>query len=187
MHGFQLWGNLPSQLKMSAPRYQDIVSAEIPEITDDDGTRVRVICGDFWGKTGPVDGVAAQPRYLDIWVPPGVRKTLPAEAARNTFAYVFEGEGDFRNSSAPRGVLTEGTDGDDKLVRQMTGNRSLVLFDRGDDVTVQAGEAGIRFLLVSGRPIEEPVAWYGPIVMNTKAELAQARQDLRDGTFIQPA
>lgn len=186
MHGFQLWGNLPSQLKMTAPRYQDVTSADIPEITDDDGTRVRVICGNFWGKDGPVDGVAAQPRYLDIWVPPGKRKTLPAEAARNTFAYVFEGEGDFRNSSAPRGVLTEGTEGDETLVRQTTGNRSLVLFDRGDDVTVQAGEQGIRFLLVSGRPIQEPVAWYGPIVMNTEAELRQARQDLRDGTFIRP-
>jgi len=186
MHGFQLWANLPSQLKMTAPRYQDVVSKDIPEITDDDGTRVRVICGDFWGRSGPVEGIAAQPRYLDVWVPPGTRKTLPAEAARNTFAYVFEGAGDFRRASAPRGVLTEGTDGDDTLVRETTGNRSLVLFDRGDDVTVQAGEQGIRFLLVSGRPIQEPVAWYGPIVMNTKQELQRAIQDLRDGTFIQP-
>ncbi len=187
MHGFQLWANLPSQLKMTAPRYQDVTAADIPEITDDDGTRVRVICGEFWGRSGPVDGIASAPRYLDVWVPPGRRTTLPAEAARNTFAYVFEGEGDFRNSSAPRGVLTEGSNGDDTLVRETTGNRSLVLFDRGDDVTVQAGERGIRFLLVSGRPIQEPVAWYGPIVMNTQQELRQAWQELQDGTFIRPA
>ncbi|HOX20917.1 MAG TPA: pirin family protein [Gemmatimonadales bacterium] len=184
MHGFQLWANLPSQLKMTAPRYQDVTAADIPEVTDDDGTRVRVICGEFWGRSGPVDGIASAPRYLDVWVPPGRRTTLPAEAARNTFAYVFEGEGDFRNSSAPRGVLTEGSDGDDTLVRETTGNRSLVLFDRGDDVTVQAGERGMRFLLVSGRPIQEPVAWYGPIVMNTQQELRQAWQELQDGTFI---
>jgi redox-sensitive bicupin YhaK (pirin superfamily) len=119
-------------------------------------------------------------------VPPGKRKTLPAEAARNTFAYVFEGNGDFRAASAPRGVLTEATDGSDRVVREASGNRSLVLFDRGDDVTVQAGEEGIRFLLISGRPIQEPVAWYGPIVMNTQDELRQAVQELRDGTFIRP-
>jgi redox-sensitive bicupin YhaK (pirin superfamily) len=186
MHGFQLWANLPSELKMTAPRYQDVVSKDIPEITDDDGTRVRVICGAFWGQSGPVEGIAAQPRYLDVWVPPGKRKTLPAEASRNTFAYVFEGEGNFRNASAPRGVLTEGAGADDTPVLQTTGNRSLVLFDRGDDVTVQAGEQGIRFLLVSGRPIQEPVAWYGPIVMNTEQELRQAWQELNDGTFIRP-
>ena len=103
MHGFQLWANLPSNLKMTTPRYQDVTSKEIPEVTDDDGTRVRVICGDFWGKTGPVVGIASGPRYLDVWVPPGKRKTLPAEVARNTFAYVFEGNGDFRAASAPRG------------------------------------------------------------------------------------
>jgi redox-sensitive bicupin YhaK (pirin superfamily) len=171
---------------MTAPRYQDVVSSDIPEITDDDGTRVRVICGDFWGQSGPVEGIAAQPRYLDVWVPPGQRKTLPAEASRNAFAYVFEGDGDFRNASTPRGVLTEGTNGSDTLVRETTGNRSLVLFDRGENVTVQAGEHGIRFLLVSGRPIQEPVAWYGPIVMNTAQELRQARKELQDGTFIRP-
>jgi redox-sensitive bicupin YhaK (pirin superfamily) len=186
MHGFQLWANLPSRMKMTAPRYQDVVSRDIPEITDDDGTRVRVVCGSFWGRTGPVDGIAAEPRYLDVWVPPGRRKTLPAEASRNTFAYVFEGEGSFRNASVPQGVLTEAIEVAGAPVRETTGNRSLVLFDRGDDVVVQAGEQGIRFLLVSGRPIEEPVAWYGPIVMNTEQELQQARQDLRDGTFIRP-
>jgi quercetin 2,3-dioxygenase len=185
MHGFQLWANLPSSLKMTAPRYQDIKAGEIPEVVDDDGTRVRVVCGDFWGKRGPVEGVAADPRYLDIYVPPGKRKTLPVELERHAFAYVFEGSGDFRAASAPFGVLTEKTDGANEiLVREETGNRSLVLFDSGDQVTVQAGDQGVRFLLVSGKPIEEPVAWYGPIVMNTQSELQQAFSELRAGTFI---
>ena len=185
MHGFQLWANLPSSLKMTAPRYQDVKAAEIPEIVDDDGTRVRVVCGDFWGRRGPIEGVAADPRYLDIFVPPGKRKTLPVEVERHAFAYVFEGSGDFRGASAPFGVLTEKTDGGNEIVvREQTGNRSLVLFDRGDEVTVQAGDQGIRFLLVSGKPIEEPVAWHGPIVMNTQAELQQAFAELRGGTFI---
>jgi redox-sensitive bicupin YhaK (pirin superfamily) len=185
MHGFQLWANLPSSLKMTAPRYQDIKAAEIPEIVDDDGTIVRVVCGDFWGRRGPVEGVAADPRYLDISVPAGKRKTLPVELERHAFAYVFEGSGSFRTASQPFGILTEKSDGgNDILVREQTGNRSLVLFDSGDEVTVQAGDQGIRFLLVSGKPIEEPVAWYGPIVMNTEAELQQAFAELRSGTFI---
>jgi len=185
MHGFQLWANLPSSLKMTAPRYQDVKAAQIPEVVDDDGTRVRVVCGDFWGKRGPIEGVAADPRYLDVWVPPGKRMTLPVELERHAFAYVFEGFGNFRAASQPFGVLTEKTDGvSETLVREQTGNRSLVLFDSGDEVTVQAGDAGIRFLLVSGKPIEEPVAWYGPIVMNTEAELQQAFSELRNGTFI---
>src|SRR3984893_9971605 len=185
MHGFQLWANLPSSLKMTKPRYQDIPALEIPEIVDDDGTRVRIVCGDFFGKRGPVDGVAADPRYLDISVPAGRRKTLPVETERHAFAYVFEGSGSFRDASAPFGVLTEKENADgETLVRERTGNRSLVLFDRGDEIPVQAGEEGIRFLLVSGKPIEEPVAWYGPIVMNTQAELQQAVAELRDGTFI---
>jgi quercetin 2,3-dioxygenase len=185
MHGFQLWANLPSTHKMTAPRYQDIKAADIPEIVDDDGTRVRVVCGDFWGKRGPVEGVAADPRYLDVWVPPGKRKTLPVEVERHAFAYVFEGSGNFRAVSQPFGVLTEKTDGgSETVVREQTGNRSLVVFDRGDEVTVQAGDEGIRFLLVSGKPIEEPVAWHGPIVMNTQAELQQAFSELRSGTFI---
>ncbi|MEA2974952.1 MAG: quercetin 2,3-dioxygenase [Alphaproteobacteria bacterium] len=186
MHGFQLWANLPSSLKMTAPRYQDIPSAAIPEVVDDDGTRVRIICGDFWGKKGPVDGVAAEPRYLDIFVPPGKRKTLPVETYRHAFAYVFDGSGGFGGASQPFGVLTEKDNGagQDILLRERTGNRSLVVFDSGDEVTVQAGEQGIRFLLVSGKPIEEPVAWYGPIVMNTQAELQQAVSELREGTFI---
>jgi len=187
MHGFQLWANLPSSLKMTDPRYQDVAGKDIPEITDDDGTKVRVVCGEFWGKTGPIEGVAADPRYIDVWVPPGKRKALPVETTRHAFAYVFDGEGRFRDASQPGAVQTEmvGPDGvNDEAVLSTVGNRSLVLFDRGDEVVVQAGEKGIRFLLVSGKPIEEPVAWYGPIVMNTEQELRRAYAELRDGTFI---
>jgi redox-sensitive bicupin YhaK (pirin superfamily) len=185
IHGFQLWANLPSSLKMTAPRYQDVKAAEIPEVVDDDGVRVRVVCGEFWGKKGPVDGVVADPRYLDVFVPAGQRKRLKVEVERHAFAYIFEGDGRFAYSSKPLGVLAEKqVDGEELLVREPVSDRSLVLFDRGDEIDVQAGERGIRFLLVSGKPIEEPVAWYGPIVMNTRAELEQAIAELRNGSFI---
>jgi quercetin 2,3-dioxygenase len=188
MHGFQLWANLPRDLKMTAPRYQDVAARDIPEITDDDGTSVRVVCGEFWGRRGPVEGVAADPRYLDIWVPPGKKKTLQVERPRHAFAYVFDGSGRFRDASDPAPVRTDfvGEDGSemDAPPAGEVGNRSLVLFDSGDEITVQAGDEGVRFLLVSGRPLEEPVAWYGPIVMNTEQELRQAYSELRDGTFI---
>ncbi len=183
MHGFQLWANLPSSLKMTSPRYQDVSSREIPEITDDDGTIVRVVCGEFWGKKGPVDGIAADPRYFDVWVPPHKRKTLQVETSRHAFAYVFEGAGTFRDASPPRAVLTENMQTAETQLDE-TSNRSLVLFDSGDEVTVQAGDEGIRFLLISGKPLQEPVAWYGPIVMNTDEELKQAISELRSGTFI---
>ncbi len=185
MHGFQLWANLPSSLKMTQPRYQDVKGADIPQVIDDDGTVVRVVCGEFWGQRGPVDGIAADPRYLDISVPPRVRKTFRVEVTRHAFAYVFAGSGTFRDASEPRLVRTDrlGRDLDD-AVYDPVGNRSLVLFDRGDEVVVRAGEEGIRFLLVSGRPLEEPVAWYGPIVMNTREELRQAIEEMERGTFI---
>jgi redox-sensitive bicupin YhaK (pirin superfamily) len=184
MHGFQLWANLPASLKMTDPRYQDIKAQDVPEVTDDDGTRVRIVCGEFWGKKGPVEGVAADPRYLDISVAPGQRKRLAVEVDRHAFAYVFAGSGTFRDASGPRAVQTELVGQGEETVPSMLGNRSLVLFDRGDEVVVQAGDEGVRFLLVSGKPIEEPVAWYGPIVMNTQSELQRAWDELRDGTFI---
>jgi hypothetical protein len=185
MHGFQLWANLPSSLKMTTPRYQDVHASDIPTVVDDDGTAVRVVCGSFWGKSGPVDGIAADPIYLDISVPPGKRKVLPVETSRHAFAYVFAGAASFRDASRPRGVLTDTTgEIDESPVLDVSGNRSLILFDRGDEVVVQAGPEGVRFLLVSGKPLEEPVAWHGPIVMNTQVEIRRAMQDLRDGTFI---
>jgi quercetin 2,3-dioxygenase len=184
MHGFQLWANLPASLKMTAPRYQDIPSDAIPEVIDNDGTRARIICGEVWGRRGPVDGVAAEPSYVDVSVPPGRRKRIAIETTRNAFAYVFAGSGTFRDASDPRAVLTESGADPNAQPRYDANNHSLVLFDRGDEIVVQAGDEGIRFLLVSGKPIEEPVAWYGPIVMNTADELRQAVAELRDGSFI---
>ena len=184
MHGFQLWANLPAALKMTKPRYQDVSSHDIPTVTEDDGTSVRVIIGNFWGKSGPVDGIAADPRYLDVSVPPGKRRTIKVELDHHAFAYVFDGSGNFRDASQPMAVPTEVVGSGRDAEPLMTGNRSLILFDKGDEVTVQAGEQGIRFLLVSGRPLQEPVAWHGPIVMNTENELRQAITELRNGTFI---
>jgi redox-sensitive bicupin YhaK (pirin superfamily) len=184
MHGFQLWANLPSSLKMTTPRYQGIESKDIPEITDDDGTNVRLVCGDYWGKKGPVDGIAANPVYIDVSVPPGKSKSLPIDTRNNAFAYVFAGSGKFCNASEPLSVPTESVGWLDTNPPTEADNRSLILFDSGDEVTVQAGEEGIRFLLISGKPFKEPVAWYGPIVMNTQAELRKAFEELQNGTFI---
>ncbi|MGF6861957.1 redox-sensitive bicupin YhaK (pirin superfamily) [Rhodobacteraceae bacterium MBR-64] len=188
MHGFQLWANLPSSLKMTAPRYQDVQGKDIPEVIDDDGTRVKVIVGAFWGQAGPVDGIAADPLYLDVFVPAGLRKTFPIDTYRSAFAYVFEGAGRFADASAPGGVLLEKeVMGQEVNIRDLSGNRTVIRFGCGDEVTVQAGPEGVRFLLISGAPIREPVAWHGPIVMNTRAELRQAMAELRNDTFIRPA
>lgn len=184
MHGFQLWANLPSSLKMTKPRYQEVKVEEIPLLADDDGTQVRVVCGTFWGKKGPVEGIATDPIYLDVSIPPGQKRTLPVETTRHAFAYVFGGSGKFCNASGPLAVPTEPVGWWDKTPPAQAENRSLVLFDRGDELVVQAGEDGIRFLLVSGKPLEEPVAWYGPIVMNTQEELRKAFLDLDRGTFL---
>jgi quercetin 2,3-dioxygenase len=184
MHGFQLWANLPASLKMTDPRYQDIPASAIPEVTEDDGTKARIICGEFWGKRGPVEGVAADPSYVDISVAPNTRKRIKVDVTRNAFAYVFAGSGSFRDASAPQAVLTEHTARPEAAPTYDATNHSLVLFDRGDELVVNAGPEGIRFLLVSGKPLEEPVAWYGPIVMNTQAELRQAARELQEGKFI---
>jgi len=185
MHGFQLWANLPASLKMTSPRYQEVKSGDIAMVTDDDGTQVRIVSGDFWGRTGPVDQIAADPVYLDVTVPPRRRKTLPVETTRHAFAYVFAGSGKFCNASDPLAVPTEPVGWWQQTTPPSEAdNRSLILFDRGDEVGVEAGEDGIRFLLVSGKPLEEPVAWYGPIVMNTQSELQQAFEELRQGTFL---
>ena len=188
MHGFQLWANLPSALKMTAPRYQDVQGKDIPVVIDDDGTTMKIIIGSFWGKTGVVDGIAADPQYLDIFVPAGVKKTFKIDTYRRAFAYVFEGAAAFSDASAPEGVLLEKeVDGKEVNIRDLSGNRTLIRFGTGDNITVQAGEVGVRFLLISGAPIQEPVAWHDPIVMNTQAQLQQAMDDLQNNTFIKPA
>ncbi|TNF15416.1 MAG: pirin family protein [Rhodobacteraceae bacterium] len=188
MHGFQLWANLPADQKMTAPRYQDIQGSDIPEVIDDDGTVARIVTGEFWGKRGPVDGIAADPQYLDISIPPGVKKRLKVDTYRRSFAYVFEGEAVFADASTPSGVLLEKeVMGQEVNIRDLSGDRTLVRFGTGDEIVVQAGERGVRFLLISGAPIQEPVAWHGPIVMNTREELMTAMAELRNGTFIKPA
>jgi len=184
MHGFQLWANLPASLKMTPPRYQEVKAPDIPQVTDDDGTQVQVVCGSFWGKTGPVEGIAADPLYLDVAVPPGKRKTLPVDTRCHAFAYVFAGAGKFCNASGPLAVPTEGIGWSDTTPPAAAENRSLVLFDAGDEIRVKAGDEGVRFLLVAGRPLQEPVAWYGPIVMNTQEQLRQAFEELERGTFL---
>ncbi len=184
MHGFQLWANLPSSLKMTRPRYQEVKSVEIPIITDDDGTEVRIICGKFWGKKGPAEGIAADPLYLDVSVPPDKKKTLQISSASNAFAYIFSGAGKFCNASGPLAVPTESVGWWNTSPPAQASNRSLVLFDNGDEIAVQAGGEGVRFLLISGRPFQEPVAWYGPIVMNTQEELRRAFEELEQGTFL---
>ena len=171
-------------IKNDAPRYQEVKAPDIPEIKDDDGTHVRVVVGNFWGKKGPVDGIAADPIYLDVSVPPGRRKKLPVETSRHAFAYVFGGSGKFCNASGPLAVPTEGVKWADTAPPSEADNRSLILFDSGDEVEVQAGDDGIRFLLVSGKPLQEPVAWYGPIVMNTQEQLRQAFTELEQGKFL---
>jgi quercetin 2,3-dioxygenase len=186
MHGFQLWANLPASQKMVAPRYQEIGAKDIPEVTEDDGTHARIITGEFWGKRGPVEGIAADPVYVDISVPPGTKRSFKVRTEHHAFAYVFAGSGVFADASDPQPVMTERPDGSEGLAWQEVANRSLVLFDTGDEVVVQAGEEGIRFLLVSGQPLREPVAWHGPIVMNTEDELRQAFSELKSGRFLDP-
>ncbi len=183
MHGFQLWANLPASLKMTTPHYQEIHAAEIPVVSDGGGT-VRVVCGSFQGTKGPVEGVAASPSYLDVSVLAGERLAIPVEKGRSVFAYVFEGSGTFCNATEPLTVPTDAVEWSSAAPPSKVEDRWLVLFGDGDEVTVHAGEAGIRFLLVSGKPLGEPVAWYGPIVMNTQAELRLAFEELDRGTFL---
>ncbi len=185
MHGFQLWANLPSAQKMTTPRYQDIKAKDITELTDDDGSHIRVIAGDYRGYKGPVDGIAAEPQYLDITLPPRCFKIFPFDTRRQGFAYIFEGSASFKNASSPFGVNVEKEfNGEELKIRDMSGNRTLVVFDSGDEVAVTSGDEGVRFLLISGAPLREPVAWHGLIVMNTQDELRTAMRELNNGTFI---
>jgi len=154
------------------------------KVTEDDGTSVRVICGELWGTRGAVDGIAASPHYFDIAVPSGTTRSIRIDVERNAFAYIFAGDGRFADASEPRGVKTEPVGYPGRGSAGHAADRTLVLFDRGDEVRVTAGEHGIRFLLVSGEPLDEPVAWYGPIVMNTQAELRTAFEEYEKGTFL---
>lgn len=167
MEGFQLWVNLPAKLKMSRPRYQEISSQQIPERNQPDGTKIRVIAGKIAETVGPVTEIAAEPTYLDISVPPETAFLHHVPRGHTVFAYIFDGTGQFDSNgekiSAP----------------------GLVSFADGEQLQIQATEAGVRFLLVSGQPLHEPIARYGPFVMNTREEIEQALQDLKNGTFVQ--
>lgn len=164
--GFQLWVNLPAKDKMTEPRYQDVRSAEIVETQRKDGSRVRVIAGNVDGVHGPVKGIAADPIYMDVFVPPGSQFLFPVVAGHNAFAYVFEGEGKFGSEEA-------------KVVAPR-----LVIFKDGDQMKALTGDKAVRFLLVSGKPLNEPVARYGPFVMNTREEIEETLEELRRGTFV---
>lgn len=169
MYGFQLWANLPAAGKMMAPRYREVLDGDIPVVTLADGGRIRVIAGTVAGVAGPVRDIVTGPAYLDVELVAGCRFMHDVVSGDTVFAYVFAGEGTFGEHAAVT-----------------AGNRTLVSFGRGPEtaISVRAGADGVRFLLVSGRPLGEPVAWGGPIVMNTKEELAQAYRDLEQGTFI---
>jgi quercetin 2,3-dioxygenase len=165
--GFQLWVNLPAREKMSVPAYRGLTSADLPTVTTDEGARVTVVAGEYGRVEGPVRGIPVDPRYLDVRLPPNETLALPIPTGHTAFVHAIEGAGTFAGEdpgSVPAG--------------------ETVLFGVGDSVTARAGDAGFRFLLVTGRPLHEPVAWYGPIVMNTRAELLEAMQDLEHDRFI---
>jgi redox-sensitive bicupin YhaK (pirin superfamily) len=168
--GFQLWVNLPAKLKMTKPRYQDIRSGEIREVTRETGARLRVITGTVDGITGPVTGIAADPTYLDVFIPPHTSFTQPIERGHTAFAYVFEGEARFQDGERMNGPLIS--------------HPHLVILGDGDSAKVTTGPNSVRLLLISGLPLGEPIARYGPFVMNTKQEIEQTLLELRQGTFV---
>jgi quercetin 2,3-dioxygenase len=185
MEGFQLWANLPASHKMKAPRYRDIKSDQVPEIETSGGTKVRVICGTLAGKRGPVSDVVSEPEYLDVMVPTGSNFVHDIPLGHTAFAYVFSGKGIFCDETNPFGYDAQGENYFDMQRDEYIRKGSAVLFTDGDQVVVKAKEEAVRFLLISGRPIGEPVSWWGPIVMNTDAELKIAFDEYAKGTFIQ--
>jgi redox-sensitive bicupin YhaK (pirin superfamily) len=184
MGGFQLWANLPAANKMMDPRYRGFTSAEIPEVTDPNGTKIKIIAGQVGDVTGPVRDVVTAPEYFDVTVAPGAAFTHPTPRGHTVFAYVIGGQGVFCKQKDPYSYEAEGADYFDMERGPLLGNGRLVLFGDGDAVTIGAEKEAVRFLLVSGKPIREPVAWYGPIVMNTQEELRIAYDELNRGTFI---
>jgi quercetin 2,3-dioxygenase len=184
MYGFQLWANLPSSHKMMDPRYRDVKSGQVPEVLLENGARVRAICGQVVDRKGPVRDIITDPEYLDVTVPPGSEFIHPARRGHTVFAYVIDGKGCFCNEKKPFSYEIEGTNYFDMQANPFIGDRSLVLFGDGDQVMVSTESDAVRFLLISGRPIGEPVAWYGPIVMNTQDELRIAFEEYNNGKFI---
>jgi redox-sensitive bicupin YhaK (pirin superfamily) len=184
MGGFQIWANLPASHKMMAPRYRDVKASEIPEVASDDGARVRIICGQVGDTQGPVRDIVTDPVYLDVTVPPGSEHSHSTAPDHTVFAYVIEGKGYFCKERDPFTYEMQGANYFDMEREPFVSNGMLVLFQQGNEVVVSTEQEPVRFLLWSGRPIQEPVAWYGPIVMNTEEELRVAFEEYRDGTFV---
>lgn len=184
MYGFQLWANLPASDKMMEPRYRGLTSDEIPETLDPDGNRVKVIAGAVDGVQGPVRDVVIDPEYLDVTVAPGGSFSHPTPRGHTVFAYVIGGKGAFSQQRDPFSYEAEGANYFDMERGSLIGDGHLVLFGDGDSVSASCEGEGVRFLLISGRPLREPVAWYGPIVMNTQEQLRVAFDELQKGTFI---
>jgi len=182
--GFQLWANLPASHKMMPPRYRDITAAHIPEIVRDDGARIKIICGTVDGVAGPAADIVTDPTYLDIRVPPATRFTLPVPAGHTALAYVVEGKACFDPARNPFGYERDGANYFDFGREYETGPESLIVFGDGDEVQVDTESEPVHFLLMAGKPLGEPVAWAGPIVMNTREELRVAFDEYRRGTFL---
>jgi redox-sensitive bicupin YhaK (pirin superfamily) len=184
MFGFQLWANLPRSHKMMEPRYRDVKKKQIPEIVQQNGTIIRIICGRVGDKEGPVRDIVIDPEYIDITIPPRSKFIHPTKRGHTVFGYVIEGKGYFCKEKNPFSYEVEGVNYFDFQRDPFVSNETLVLFDDGDQVMVSTEGDAVRFLLISGKPIVEPVAWYGPIVMNTEDELRIAFEEYRKGTFI---
>ena len=184
MYGFQLWANLPAPSKMTEPRYRGITSSELPEVTDAGGASIKVIAGSIGGVVGPVRDVVTSPEYLDVNLPPGRSFTHPTPRGHTVFAYVIGGKGVFCQKNDPYSYEEEGENYFDMKRSRLLGDRHLVLFGDGDRVSVTAEVEPVHFLLISGKPIGEPIAWSGPIVMNTQEELRIAFEELDRNTFI---
>lgn len=184
MYGFQLWANLPKSHKMMDPRYRDVRSGQIPEIVTENGARIKIICGRIADGEGPVKDIITDPEYLDVTVPANSELSLPTTLGHTVFAYVIDGKGYFCKEKKPFTYEMEGVNYFDMQTDPSVGNRTLVIFDDGDSVMVLTEADPVRFLFVSGKPIGEPVAWYGPIVMNTQDELRVAFEEYRKGTFV---
>ena len=184
MLGFQLWANLPADHKMMDPRYREVEAADIPEVVLDDGATIRVICGTVAHTEGPVRDIVTDPVFLDITIPPRSRHLHPTKPDHTVLAYVIGGQGYFCEGRDPFTYEMQGANYFDMQREPSLGNRMLVLFEKGDQVMVSTEDEPVRFLLLSGRPIGEPVAWYGPIVMNTEEELRVTFEEYRRGTFI---
>jgi len=184
MYGFQVWLNLPSSHKMMNPRYQEIKNADIPEITLKNGIKIKLICGNYNNVKGPVKNIIADPEYLDIIVPPKSEFIYISKKSHTVFAYIIDGQGYFCKERKPFSYEVEGLNYFDISHDPFLSNGNLVLFDNGEQIVVETENKPIRFLLLSGKPINEPIAWYGPIVMNTQKELEIAFNEYRNNTFI---